>query len=43
MDFNGYEKIEDMIGFEGFISPDGKFYKSNKIGFKQKYNLEKST
>ncbi len=41
MDFNGYEKIEDMIGFEGFISPDGKFYKSNKIGFKQKYNLEK--
>ena len=27
MDFKGYEKIEDMLGYEGFISSDGRFYR----------------
>ena len=30
-DFNAYENIEDMVGYVGFIRPDGKFYRVRRF------------
>lgn len=31
-DFNCYENIDNMKGYIGFITPDGKFYRVRRIG-----------